>query len=222
MKQLNNKGWLKAGRLYIYASVLFAFVMGIITIVYPKGSLILWFAGQRNEFWNTFFLFGTRLGEEHIFVITIIVLVFFSYRKSALFSVAGVMTMVSSFIAKSIFSQPRPLRYFSDLGEAQQLGSIKNYDFHIGLTSMPSGHTMAAFCFFFLLAILSKKPLFKVIAFILAVIVGVSRIYLGQHFSADVAVGSIFGILVGILSYYLVFVVWEDKEKLDRSFLSKN
>ena len=58
--------------------------------------------------------------------------------------------------------------------------------------SFPSGHTTAAFAFFCALSILARKhPLLQSLFFLLAAGVAYSRMYLSQHFLADVLAGSL-------------------------------
>lgn len=63
--------------------------------------------------------------------------------------------------------------------------------------SFPSGHTTAAFS----LMITAGKffpPLLPAL-FIVAVLVGISRMYIGVHYPSDVAVGAIIGILSSVI-----------------------
>jgi len=62
--------------------------------------------------------------------------------------------------------------------------------------SFPSGHTITAFAFFLALTFFTKNHAWQVLYFVLAVLVGFSRIYLQQHFAIDVLVGSLVGVLV--------------------------
>jgi undecaprenyl-diphosphatase len=59
--------------------------------------------------------------------------------------------------------------------------------------SFPSGHTAAAFLMATILG--AFYPVMVAPGFIIATFVGVSRIYNGVHFPADVVVGSVIGIL---------------------------
>ena len=61
--------------------------------------------------------------------------------------------------------------------------------------SFPSGHTMAAFASAPVLWYLNKK--LGTAAFILAALIGFSRLYLYVHFPTDVLGGMIFGLMIG-------------------------
>lgn len=62
--------------------------------------------------------------------------------------------------------------------------------------SFPSGHTATAFAGAVVLAIF--HPPLRVPALALAAVVGLSRVYLGVHFWADVVVGACVGVLIGL------------------------
>jgi membrane-associated phospholipid phosphatase len=210
---------LKPAWLFLVLSMIYAIGLGIYSLALPKGSLLIRMAEKRTAFNNELFQWITRLGEEHIILFTILVFLFVSYRKSALISLTAVLSLVFAYISKTIFSQPRPLAYFTQEGIPESLGEISGYSFHSANTSMPSGHTLAAFSFFFVLALLFRKPHYQLTAFLLAAGVGLSRIYLGQHFGLDVSAGTLFGLAIGWVSYFLVYRVWADRSRLDGSLL---
>lgn len=108
----------------------------------------------------------------------------------AVFLVASTVSgLVMSMILKEIFSRPRP--------------DIVPHLSHVYTSSFPSGHSMlSAVVYLTLGALISsvvKRPLVKVyvitIAVLLALIVGVSRVYLGVHYPSDVAAGWVAGLI---------------------------
>ena len=83
--------------------------------------------------------------------------------------------------------------------------------------SFPSGHTTAAFTYFFFFALTQKTNWLKILSLVTAVLVGASRIYLAQHFLEDVVVGSILGVTIATLGYMIISERWLAKlPKLDK------
>ncbi|MBW6411512.1 phosphatase PAP2 family protein [Clostridium weizhouense] len=68
--------------------------------------------------------------------------------------------------------------------------------------SFPSGHTMSSFA---AAAIISKaNNKFGILAFILAALIGFSRMYLYVHYPSDVLVGCILGIIFSSIIYKII------------------
>ncbi len=68
--------------------------------------------------------------------------------------------------------------------------------------SFPSGHTAAAFVFATLIA--AFFPMFAPAAYVLAVLIGLSRIMLGVHYPSDIAAGAALGVLCGETALYVM------------------
>src|SRR6266508_6636156 len=71
-----------------------------------------------------------------------------------------------------------------------------------GTWSFPSGHAAGAFGGAWLLN--NKFPQFSLLRYIVAGLVGFSRIYLGDHYPGDVASGSLAGLLLAMLFNWLL------------------
>jgi len=85
---------------------------------------------------------------------------------------------------KAIIQRPRPF----------EVMSINN-TVTTNMSSFPSGHAMI---FFSIIPIMSKNfPKIKTVLWIVAILVGMSRIYLGVHYFSDVVAGAIFGYAIG-------------------------
>jgi hypothetical protein len=71
---------------------------------------------------------------------------------------------------------------------------------------MPSGHTQGAATFYMSTALGFKKRYGIILASMMALLMMLSRMYLGVHYLEDVMVGAILGILLSLISYYFFFI----------------
>jgi membrane-associated phospholipid phosphatase len=94
-------------------------------------------------------------------------------------------------LLKNTYLEPRPLKYFNH-AEWIHLVPGQQMNYHL---SFPSGHSEGVFAWLcFMSLLLPKKYAFLgFFFFLLALTVMYSRIYLSQHFFADVYAGSIIG-----------------------------
>ncbi len=160
-----------------------------------KGDLVLYFSQNRSEFADGFFRVLTVFGDGILFVVFGLLLFLVKNRYALGMGLLGLSVMLVSFLSKSIFASDRPLPYFQKIGIEDQLTFVAGVEVHTGATSFPSGHTIAAFAMYAFLAFLSpEKKSTPVLLLLLAVGVGVSRVYLVQHFLPDIYLGSIIGL----------------------------
>jgi membrane-associated phospholipid phosphatase len=177
---------------------------GIWLLAHQTGDAIFFWSAHRSTLTDWLFTQGTRLGEGIAFFAVILLSLFIRYRHAVLVTITGLTVMGASAISKSFFEHERPAAYLRRIGVFDELHLVEGVDLHSGLTSFPSGHTMAAFALFGLLALLApQKRLLGLIFFLLALLVGLSRIYLVQHFMKDVYAGSMLGVFIAILAYRL-------------------
>ncbi|WP_165958116.1 phosphatase PAP2 family protein [Segetibacter sp. 3557_3] len=189
------------------------FVATGISLLLAVVILYLSFAIGRKEFFlllNTdlgsavdlFFQYFTFMGDGILWVLWLI-WIFRTKRKQLL------PLILASFALTTIFTQVfkyfilpdelRPSKAFDDLS---QVHFVQGVTVH-ATSSFPSGHTATAFTFVLLFALTVKRVDTLVLAFIVAVLVGYSRVYLGQHFPLDLGGG----IIVAIFSVSLAYVV---------------
>lgn len=114
--------------------------------------------------------------------------------------VFGLLIPSIIFFAKLYFDTPRPLKFYG----ASKVHTVPWLD-NLFETSFPSGHTIGAFGFFMLLSLYLPKAYkpWSILFFSLALACAYSRLYLGQHFFADVYGGSIIGTIVTVLVYWM-------------------
>ena len=157
-------------------------------------GFLYWLEGIRMPVLNEFMLAITTLGEETAFLA--MALIFFwcvdKKRGYLLMSVGFLGTMFNQFM-KLWFRVPRPWvldKNFTILEQAREAAS--GYSF-------PSGHTTSAVGTFGSIAASSRKRWVQVLSVTVAVLVGLSRMYIGVHTPADVLVGALTSLILIVL-----------------------
>ncbi len=220
MKQAASlKGLLRENRFYFSAFALFLASAGILLCFIQTGDEIFFFSERRTFSGDLFFRYFTRMGEGPVYLLALAALLFLRYRHALAVPLLGFTVSVLSFLSKSFFAHDRPAAFFRKQGILDQIEAVDGVYLNVGATSFPSGHAMSAFALFTFLALcLPHKRWAALALFAMALLVGVSRIYLVQHFLKDVYLGAIMGVLIALIWHYLQFkprAHW-----LDRSLLS--
>ena len=156
---------------------------------------------MKNKYLDIFMYRVTDLGGAIFSTLFAFVLLAFGNTRIKLIAVeALVVLFISQIIVQSlkkILSRERPYVIIEKLNTFGI--SLSDYSF-------PSGHTTASFSIATTLAL--NIPFLAYFVFIMAAIIGISRIYLGVHYPTDVAAGIILGIGSSFLvHYYLLNVV---------------
>ena len=189
-------------RLFFSYLGLFIVLGGLFLLFTEKGAIILFFSENRSSWANLFFRSVTHLGEAPAFIIAAIIALFYQARYALAIGGTGLAVMGISFGLKALFAIDRPAAFFRKTALIDQINLVDGVVLHSGATSFPSGHTMAAFALYSLLAfLLPKRPGYATAFFILAFFVGLSRVYLVQHFWQDVYAGALTGVLIGMAAY---------------------
>ena len=193
----------KENTLYFYSFFAFGLIAGVALIFIDKGDFILFFSERRSVFGDAFFRFVTLLGEVYVYFIALIGLLFYRYRYAIILPAIGVSVALLSYFTKEFFAHERPFLYYKNLDLLDSIQFVEGIHVNGGTTSFPSGHTMSAFAFYtFLVLVLPKKNWISAALIILALLVGVSRIYLVQHFLQDVVVGAAIGVCLGVFWFW--------------------
>ena len=157
-----------------------------------------------EKLWNpvldAIMIFITHLGDDGIFWIAlgVILCIFKKTRKYGVLVLLGlgIASCINNLVFKQIFERPRPFNFDgwpSDFVFPNPLIE-KPHSF-----SFPSGHTSSSLGAATPLLIKANKKL-GIPMFILALLVGFSRVYVHVHYPTDVIVGTLVGIVGGILA----------------------
>jgi membrane-associated phospholipid phosphatase len=203
-RPLALRGLIGQNTLYFTAFALFLIIGGILLLCIETGEDIFFFSARRSSLGDAFFRYVTKMGEAPIYLLAIAVLLFVRYRYALSVPLLGFIVTFVSYWSKQYFRHDRPLPYLSKLGTFDQLNLVEGVTVHSGSNGFPSGHAMSAFaiCTFLALCLPYKRRL-ALPLFALALLVGLSRIYLVQHFLKDVYLGAVLGVLLAMGWYYL-------------------
>ena len=168
-------------------------------LFYRQGTETLFFDRHHTELLDHFFVFFTRLAEWGFLTLVGVILLFTRLKYFFVYLIdISVVGIVIGFLKVKMFpDHMRPSVFFSGQYKLHFVDDIPV----LTLYSFPSGHTAVAFAVFFLLAIYIRRTWVSILLLCVALLVGLSRMYLMEHFWIDVYFGSIVGILVTLLVY---------------------
>lgn len=155
---------------------------------------------------NEFMLLITRFGEETAFLVAALIVFWCVDKRKGYFVMAvGFLGILLSQFLKLACRIPRPWVLdpdFTILEGAREAAT--GYSF-------PSGHSQSAVGTFGAIGATTKNKWIKGVCFAIAILVPVSRMYLGVHTPADVLVGSAISL---VLIVAVKPMVWSRGEKL--------
>lgn len=185
----------------LWACLAFWLTCIVLLCMFPLNQELVFFNLWKGTWSDTFFIYATKWGEEHGYIVILVAVLLLQGAKRAFWiPLTGFFVSLVSFLAKSAFRSPRPGHFQEADWFKDQIILVDGIVPLSGFTSFPSGHTMSAFALAVMTTYLFPgKRWLGAGMFILAVLVGVSRVYLVMHFLRDVFLGSILGVVVAIL-----------------------
>ncbi len=160
-----------------------------------------WLSLQLNLWMNEnsarFFILITSLAEGVFITLITGSLLFRSYGETLIMLINLLLIMlIVAFLKQQVF--PDHLRPGSELLPVVPLKLADGVEI-LHLHSFPSGHTASAFGMFYLLSVFFRSTAFSILFFSLALLVGISRVFLVQHYFEDIYFGSLTGMGVSFL-----------------------
>lgn len=168
-----------------------------------EGSVLLWLQSARSPVVDAFFVWYTQLGNAGL-VWIVLSLVMVLFRRTRKTGVLALLTLLLGFVCCNLTIKPLVARTRPWLVLEGLRVLVAEHDPH----SFPSGHTCAAFA----AAGIWWRGLprrWGNAALALAVLMGVSRLYVGVHFPSDVLAGALLGSMCA-------WVVWMAEKRIKR------
>jgi membrane-associated phospholipid phosphatase len=193
-------------RLFFIIFLIWVIFVGVLQLLFTPTEIMFWINRHHNSLSDSFFYYVTLFGEDMIWFLMLCSLVYDYYvlennRNDAIkvLLISWLSKVLLSVSLKNIFNYPRPIEVYQHSG--QVIHFVDGITIH-HWQSFPSGHTLTAFAFACVCLFLSKKTYPAIIALLIAMLVGYSRIYLFQHFPRDVFVGGVLGVGVVVIAAF--------------------
>jgi membrane-associated phospholipid phosphatase len=193
-------------RLFFIIFLIWVIFGGVLQLLFTPTEIMFWINRHHNSLSDSFFYYVTLLGEDMIWFLMLCSLVYDYYvlennRNDAIkvLLISWLSKVLLSVSLKNIFNYPRPIEVYQHSG--QVIHFVDGITIH-HWQSFPSGHTLTAFAFACVCLFLKKKTYPAIIALLIAMLVGYSRIYLFQHFPRDVFVGGVLGVGVVVIAAF--------------------
>lgn len=161
------------------------------------GGILVWIQQWiRQEWLDPVVTIFTHLGDKGILwiVLSVVMLLYKPTRKAGVGALMAMLMglLITNLILKGLVARPRPFLEVEGL-----LPLIPAPDPH----SFPSGHTTAAFAAAVAWWKLAGRKWIRYSGGVLAVCMGLSRLYVGVHYPTDVLGGACVGLFCGWLAW---------------------
>lgn len=170
-------------------------------------EILDWFQQLHTPILTWIMKLASRLGDAgFIWVLLAVILLFVprTRKVGVMVTVALILDMITcNMILKPLVARTRPY----DVNTAIELLIRAPKDF-----SFPSGHTAASFAAVSALGFAKEEKLW-IPSLVLAVLIGISRMYFYVHYPTDVLAGMLLGILCGWAAAKVVSYLKKRKEK---------
>jgi membrane-associated phospholipid phosphatase len=214
------KAFLKNNFLVLFIYLISISIALFFIFTYKKTTIHIYmnqFVG--NPVLNFFFYYITYLGDGAVAGFILLLILLYNTRLGIYATASFLTATLFSIFLKNFFFDDvnRPYFIFSYL-EPYKLRRVEGLDLFIH-NSFPSGHATQAFSIFMCLVFVSRNQLLKLLFFGLAMLTALSRVYLSQHWLADIIAGSAIGLLFSCL-YYYIFIVQNKLPHLNKPVMA--
>jgi len=168
------------------------------TIISIDGQILFFIRDHLHTAFGTFFFrLFTSLGNGGILFISAAVLMLFfrRTRRAGVLALGGLLInlLAVNCTLKPLIGRPRPWVILDGFEPLLYSHS----------PSFPSGHTSSAFAFAFAVLPAVEIKWLKIASISAAILMGLSRLYVGVHYPSDVLGGAVIGAFCGLLAVWL-------------------
>ena len=219
---------IKHNSVFIGLSLILIAVLGLALLYVPKSELHLILCSSHTSARDIFYRYYTGIAEWFPYVVCVLLLIFSRVGDGVFASSAMLLSALTTQIIKHLINAPRPVTWFAEYMPDVSLPLVEGVKMNLW-HSFPSGHTTSFFALALVICILlTGKPkmdrissiFIQILLFIAAAIGAYSRIYLSQHFAADVLAGIVIGILITLFCY-AVFAKYSEQNWYNYHFFAK-
>ena len=173
---------------------IYYYIIGLIvfftSLIFDK-KISFFFTNYNSEILDVVSLLINNISGYVLFGIVLIILILGKQHKKIIpLLLVFILYLGLTSLLKLIVARPRP---FVELGNSM----LDNNPYR----SFPSGHATSTFA---LIPFFNFNKIIYYVWIMIAVIVSLSRVYLGVHYLSDVIFGAILGCFIGELVFYLV------------------
>ncbi len=152
---------------------------------------------------DIFYKYFTHLGDGLFAIILGVVVLFVNIKNGLYLLIAHAISGGTAAILKNyVYNYDRPHFVFGYYHHDIKLKFVEGVEM-VGQNSFPSGHATTAFTIYTCLALLTPNKLLKILFLLIAVNAAYSRTYLSQHWLIDIYAGSMIGIGVATILYFV-------------------
>ena len=169
-----------------------------------EGGFLLWVQeAVRGPVLDAFFVFYTQLGNHGLLwiALSLLLLCFPKTRRAGFCALLALLfgLLCTNVVLKHLFQRTRPWLVVEGLSHLVEENDPNSF---------PSGHTTAAFAAGVVWFRALPWRWGRIAALTAAVLMGLSRLYVGVHFPTDVLMGALVGTLCALASLALVGRFW--------------
>ena len=206
MPTASGTGRLKGAVYFLYLILIWMVAGGILLAMEENRGVYRAINEQHTPLMDQVLPYITHMGEATFIIPVLLLLFLFKRFRTGRFALALALCNIAPFLVvqaiKALVNAPRPLLYFNNASWINRVaGQPENYNY-----SFPSGHSEGAFALFSFLSLLLPKryAALGILFFCIAILIGYSRMYLSQHFYADVYAGSLLGTFCCMVVFWII------------------